>query len=300
VFAEQLPEILQRYVKVVESMPARTRCFAVLGRVAEELRIDLDGTDRVARGGLDGETMDRVLTLFDGFEMFLSGIEHKAAVDLDLARLKEAAGHVRGRLRNPEGREVLARFEGILATYQPLATPALRASPGASADQVRAFIQLLEDREYDELARTTLELGLPARSRRAVQVMRRRIDGLLTRAPFKQAFNLGAQTITAATQVPVPDSEAAHALLGAGYLPPTFMIDEAMAEAAKRWRDAAPKFIPFPAFESGHPAPRVRRAEPIPMCAAVEMRASIQRRESGPVSLKRGEYGLVRRGVREA
>jgi hypothetical protein len=241
-----LPEVFGRYVQVVDSVPARRRCFAVFGRVAEELRVELDGDERVVRGGQDAPTMDRLMTLFDGAEMFLSGIAHQAAIDLDLARMKEAVTHVRGQLRSPEAREVLARFEGILATYEPVATPALRGSPGASADQVRAFLQLLEDREYEELSRTTLALGFPARSRRAVQLMRRRIDGLLTRAPFKQIFNLGAQSVTAATQVPVPDSEAAHALLNSGYLPPTFMIDEAMVQAARRWRDAEPEFIPFP------------------------------------------------------
>jgi hypothetical protein len=70
------------------------------------------------------------------------------------------------------------------------------------------------------------------------------IDRIVGSRAFKPLFNMGSRTITAATQVPVPDSDAARALLTSGYLPPALVLDGAMAEAARRWREAQPDFIP--------------------------------------------------------
>jgi len=109
----------------------------------------------------------------------------------------------------------------------------------------KGFLRLLEDREYAELSGNALELGVPVRVRRAVQLMRRLMEDITSRPPFKQLFNLSTRGITAAIHgVPVPDADS-FAFLSSEYLPPVIPLGEGMSEAARRWRTSATEFIPF-------------------------------------------------------
>jgi hypothetical protein len=249
--ADRMPDPIKKYIRTVDRLPARQRCFSVLAPVANELGFELDGEDRRVRRSTDQDLVDVAIELFDGFELFLSGIEHKSAIDLDVVALRRATSVVRGKLSGSEGREVLARLEGVLNTYQPSSIPTLRNVSLATPEQAKGFLRLLEDREYAELSGNTLDLGIPARFGRAVQIMRRIMEDIVSRPPFKQLFNLGTRTITAATHgVPIPDSDAIQALLSSEYLPPAIPLADAMSEAAKRWKRSAIEFIPFPGWES--------------------------------------------------
>ena len=126
--ADRMPDPIKKYIRMVDRLPARETCFNVLAPVASELGLELDGEDRRVRAAIDRDLGDFPIELFDGFELFLSGIEHRAAIDLDIAALRRSVGVVRGQLRGSEGREVLARLEGVLNTYQTVLIPTLRSA----------------------------------------------------------------------------------------------------------------------------------------------------------------------------
>jgi hypothetical protein len=252
--ADRMPDPIKKYIRMVDRLPARQRCFNVLAPVASELGLELDGPDRRVRTAIAPDLRDVAIELFDGCELFLSGIEHKSAIDLDIVALRRSVGVVRGRLRGTEGREVLARLEGILNTYQTVSIPTLRSASHATPELAKGFLRLLEDREYAELSGSALELGIPVRVRRAVQLMKRLMEDITSRPPFKQLFNLGARGITAATHgVPVPDADS-FAFPSSEYLPPAIALADVMSEAAKRWRASATEFIPFPGLEANSDA----------------------------------------------
>lgn len=83
------------------------------------------------------------------------------------------------------------------------------------------FGQLVEDETYCYMSTSAHSLGLPSEAARALQVLRRLAEDLISRRPFKQVFRVGTRTVETVTHVPLPDSGAMAELVGAGtYLPP--------------------------------------------------------------------------------
>lgn len=248
-FLGDFPSPLDKYIRGVDAAPARRQATAFLGPVAQEIGLRLDENafrkvegERFVRAAALTERKDDLLgaqmAVFDGVETLALGIQHSAAVDLDIGKLLLASRCLRAFLQNPYGRETLARLEGILATYEATTVPAIGAISRAPQGLVNDFIELIQDREYAELSEAAVGLGMPLRMKRSGQIMRRVARRIVASARFKPVFNLSAQALKAATKAPVPSADDVSGLLSSGYLPPALELEDRFAEAARRWKES--------------------------------------------------------------
>jgi hypothetical protein len=247
------PSPFDKYIRGIDAAPARRRATAFLGPVAEEIGLRADENafrtvsgerfTRAVIGDKGGELEYAEMTVLDGVETLALGIEHSAAVDLDIENLIAASRRLRAFLLDPYGRETLARLEGILATYEATSMPAIGSVPRAPRRLISDFVELIEDREYAELSEAAVGLGIPLRMKRAGQIMRRLASRIVGRERFRFGFNvtstavkLGAKIASLSSADWLPKADDVSGLFSAGYLPPALRLDERFAEAARRWK----------------------------------------------------------------
>jgi hypothetical protein len=241
-FAKHLPDDAQRYVEVVDWNRAASKTNALLAPLLHEFGVVEATPELIRTSGQD--TPPAILVLFGDLLEFITGIEGKAEVSVNFERLKRVTHLARVLAKSSEARLVLARLEATWNMYATMSVPTIEALPKATPAYVEGFRRLLEDAEYAKLSKEAHNLGMAARSRRAVQLMRRCAVSVTSKSPFREIFNLGTTVITACSKTPLPDAETLAHVLQTSYLPPFFQMRDAYANAKNAWEAAKPAFIP--------------------------------------------------------
>ncbi len=186
-----------------------------------------------------------VLCLECDWYKFLLGLEHGLQIDVDVSRIREAALLLRKHAKRTDTRAVLATIAGVLSPYVPTKAGVIEMVPVESGDLVDTFRALLEDETYRAISQEFHRIGFPARLKEGLARLGSLSKRLVRKRQFKNVLTLGTKTITAATQVPLPDGELAERLLGKQYLPPTLSLAPALQKARKLWEDSGCEFSPL-------------------------------------------------------
>lgn len=247
-FAKHLPQSMRQYMEIIDSSRAFRRAQALLAPLYTEF-----GVTKATEGVFTASRKPppEVLILYSDLPNFVIGVEHKAEVAIDFAALKQATCSLRSIVRSHDARMALAQLEGTFSLYSDLEVPTLEAISGATQAHAANFRRLLEDYEYAELCTEAHNLGIRTLSRRAAQLMRRKAESVVSRAPFKGIFNLGTKVITAWTKAPMPDSDMISQLLLGSYMPPIVRTKDAYRHAQRAWETDAPEFIPPKIIQPG-------------------------------------------------
>jgi hypothetical protein len=126
-------------------------------------------------------------------------------------------------------------------------------------------IHLAPDADTDALHALAELIGVPARMTQAVVSLRRAAERLIRKPKFKGTLYTATTSISAATSVPLPNSDIAEQLLaGTQYLPPLLSLGASTRRAHEAWKLAEPDFIPpsAPAFDDLRDAKPVKWASP--------------------------------------
>jgi hypothetical protein len=248
-FTDTLDPLLARRVETVPSEPVLRKVHALLAPITEEFPVRFTGASvDLAPEIKDKQLRDALPTLFFLLTEYLLAQHYRTQVDVSLDTLRGAVSTVRAYSRSPGSRAVLAALAGVLSVYTELESGALIAAPAASLDMVRLFSELVEDAGYLQASETAHWLGLPAKATRAAVLLRRSVQMIAARTPFKQLLTLGTRAVTAATQVPMPDCQALVEILGTGFLPPVVSLRDALQTALRDWERAGtqPVYPPCP------------------------------------------------------
>ena len=146
-------------------------------------------------------------------------------------------------IKSSEGRARVAILQGLMASYQHIESPCLIAVPTASEKIVEHFQRLSNDIHYLELSKNAMQLGYLEKSKRSIELMKRKTADLLKNKYFRKSFNQSAKAISLATQVHVPETEVAESLLTRGYLPPIISLYDSLSSATKLWEQHSPELI---------------------------------------------------------
>lgn len=236
-FVSSLDPLIVKRVQVVDEQKNFQDLVALLGPLTEEYSVDFDG-GTFGCSAIDRVVWDGLAELYFALDMFLLAMTHRTELDISLGRLKSNVKTLRHACRNPSSRAILSSIEGVLNTYQTLNCKALYVNPHAKPQLVNVFNDLIEDSAYRNAAKQAHTLGIPAKALRALTIMGRCLEDILTRSPFKQLFNLGGRAIEASTNIPIPASDVAKELLSRGFLPPIISTQEAFKQAKRAWNDA--------------------------------------------------------------
>jgi hypothetical protein len=261
-FVGSLDPLLARRVETVSSLPVLRKVHALLEPVAEELPVRFLGTAVEFGAALNDKQLRGALSsLYFRLTDYLLAQHYRTQVDINLDALRNAVGTVRSYSRSPRSRAVMAALAGLLNAYTPMESGALVTTTAASGDMVRLFNELVEDAGYLQASETAHWLGLPTKAARAAFLLRRSVKAIVSRKPFSQLFTLGTRAVTAATSLPLPDSEAVAEILGTEFLPPLVSLRDAVEAALESWEGSdTPPVYPasLPPFPSSAKATRRR------------------------------------------
>ncbi|MFX1265828.1 MAG: hypothetical protein ACFFH0_10650, partial [Promethearchaeota archaeon] len=169
--------------------------------------------------------LDSLLTLNMSLQSFLLALNIGAQVDVDYDDLAFCVRSVRQHSNNPKTRSYLAIVEGLLSTYEKASVDCLQLKSDNTNDNVKLFLELIEEESYKQLSMFNYQLGFPKLRAYIMQKIKKSIETVTTKSPFKEILNIGSRGILASTNIPVPDSEMASMLLKKKYLPPIFSIE---------------------------------------------------------------------------
>jgi hypothetical protein len=245
-FAGSLTGPHAQYLEVVDGRPALERTGRTFQPVWDEFNVRPSPEAILLPPEAQGDDLDALMTLFDGIRNYLTGVEHRSAIGMDLVRLRAAIVHLRTRAHSGDARILLARFEGLLASYEETKTPTLAWISQAPREHVRAFHELMEDRDYVELSAEANSLGIPAKAARAVQVMSRLTRRLLEKSRFAELFTFGTRVFQTFTAAPIPGASSLLGLFATDYAPPIVDLNETMNRAVLCWLESDAPFVPPP------------------------------------------------------
>lgn len=245
-FIYLLPDSLKRRVVVVDNLKAYTKLQAIFAPIAEEFDIEFSPDKFIFKEGLPKELSIKlpkaIMKLYLNIYRFLLGLENQLQIDIDLESSKRAIATLLRSSRNPDSRANLATFSGIFETYAPQTVDSLVLRSGAPEQLISIFQEFLEDETYKHMSVQAHYLGFPAHLRRSVVILGRLAKKLITKAPFKAIVNLSSKGISAATSLPIPDSEMYASLINTGYFPPIVSYKEAAQKAKERFAEQHPQY----------------------------------------------------------
>ena len=246
---DSLPAILKRRIKIVDKKLRTLRMDRALREpICKEFglrRLPPGGTSFTFDRPLSKPVEDAVCCLEFDWYPFMLGLEHGLQIDVDVARMREAAMLLRGHAKDGASRAVLATMAGILAPYEPAQTGVIEMVPTESDELVQTFRVLAEDETYRAISKEFHKIGFPSRLRERLLRIVTLSKRLVRKREFKNTVTLGTKTISAATQVPLPDGELGERLLRKQYLPPTMSLAPALRKAKDAWEKSGREFSPL-------------------------------------------------------
>ncbi len=247
---DSLPLILKSRIKVIDR---DLRVFRMDRALREPIcrEFGLTHVPPPDGGGLEFERHlpkpieEAVLCLEINWYTFLLGLEYGLQIDVNIAQMREAAVLLRSHAKDSETRGVLSTIAGVLAPYVPTGAGVIEMVSVESGELVQTFRDLVEDETYRAFSKEFHNIGVPARLRQGLSRISTLAKRLVHKREFKNAITVGTKTITAATQIPLPDGELAERLLRKQYLPPTLSLASALAKAQQLWEKSGCEFTPL-------------------------------------------------------
>ncbi len=247
-FKNSVPQALKDRVGWTNSIPYMQKSLDYLSPAFDELRIVTDGraywVDKEKSSPEDYDNLHWLADIASDLEKLFLAIDERLQLDINLISLKSSLLQIRNTLLGTEARARIAVLQGIVGSYEIVNSPAMVAVPSAPELVVEQFQRLASDSRYIELSKNALQLGYLEKSKRSIEVMRRKITDLLSNKLFSKSFNQGAKAISLATQVHVPETEVAESFLTKGYLPPVISLIEPLSAATELWESHSPEFVP--------------------------------------------------------
>jgi hypothetical protein len=105
-----------------------------------------------------------------------------------------------------------------------------------SQESSTIFMNLLEDKVFQEMSAAGWLMGIPARIDQATVRFGRCARRIVNSRSFKPLVNLVSKGISAATHVPMPDSEIGSLIANKGYMPPIVPLTDLREKAALNYR----------------------------------------------------------------
>lgn len=242
---EKLPIALKAKFTLVDTTDCRQEAFSFLAPIAHEHGLEIFPSGGIGRKGVPPPEIGHAFVdLYSCLGTLIVGFRHQLYVDIDRDRLLGAATYLRSVSKSFESRANLAALEGILRLYQAHNLPGLVSAVHHRPELMEQFSNLLQDQRYQELSRSAARIGIPGRLQRTIELMRRSAQALLANETLKQVFKLGSKVVTAATRVPLPDTDFAESLLAKRYLPPLISLYQTNLRARRAWVEANPSPIP--------------------------------------------------------
>ncbi len=247
-FKDSVPQALKERVGWINSIPYNQKSLDYLAPAFDELKIATNGStywiDKENSLPEDNDNLHWLANINGNLEKLFLAIDERLQLDINLISMQSSLLQIRNILRGSEARARIAVLQGIIRSYEVINSPAMVAIPSASEVVVEHFQRLVCDSQYIELSENALQLGYAGKSKRSIEVMRRKVTDLLSNRLFSKSFNQGAKTISLATQVHVPETEVAESFLSRGYLPPVISLIEPLSYATKLWELHSPEFVP--------------------------------------------------------
>jgi hypothetical protein len=240
-----LPRSLRSFVTVVNPLDAMRRREVLFRPLADEFRLEMMGSALTYHTKLDPALSHHLCQLYFELEVFLAGMEFRSQIDIELGALQKSIRALRRQTRNPEGIANLAIIEGLFSSYDLHRKAGFQLAKGAAQGQFAIFDRLLQDEIYRKISEENYLIGFPDKMKRALQLITRHSRALLEKPYFRPVCKLVTGGISAATSLPVIDTEELAPLLGIGFLPPVVSISSQIEKAIKAWRHAEPSFVPI-------------------------------------------------------
>lgn len=246
---ESLPPILRRRIKIIDKGLRTLRMDRALREpICKEFglkRLDPGGSAITFERHLSKPVEDAICCLEFEWYLFMLGLEYGLQIDVGVARMRKAALLLRSHAKDNAARAVLATMAGILAPYGPTKAGVIEMVPVESGELIQAFRALVEDETYRAMSKEFHSIGFPSRLREGLSRIGTLSKRLVRKREFKNIVTMGTKTITAATQIPLPDGELGERLLRKNYLPPTLSFAPALNKAKKAWERSNCEFSPL-------------------------------------------------------
>ena len=255
-FADTVPPALKGRVDWVDEGIGMRKAQEYLSPLFEELFIGSDGygfwNKKSKPSSEDRDNLRMLMNIDFNLRNFFLAIEGNLQVDIDLGEFQRSLLRARTVVRSAEGRARIAVLQGIMESYKVVESPCLVCMPTAAENIVEHFRRLTHDAHYLDLSKNAMHLGYVEKSKRSLELMRRKIIDLLKNKVIRRGFNQSAKAISLATQVHVPETEVAESLLNRGYLPPIISLLEPISNALMLWEQHSPPLIyPHPKYRKG-------------------------------------------------
>lgn len=241
-FIKSLPTSLKkRVVQVDKRGICGQRVVSLFAPIAEELGMEPHNHTGLSLRKQDKNLLEAAVTVYFSLYTFLIGMEHGLQVDIDLQGVIQSLKTLRENLRSGDARATAAILLGVFQTYRTVSIPALIFESAAPEQLLKLFEDFVRDETYRHLSMEAHKLGLPTKAKRAINLMGRYVQNLFQRPTVRQIADLSSKGLSVATQIPIPNSDMADALLRKGFLPPIVSLGSAMRRSWLFWSNANPE-----------------------------------------------------------
>jgi hypothetical protein len=243
----RFPDAFQQRIKKVDRKQRSVqKALAIMDPVLKEFSIECRKLSHmVLPPSTQPEIGVAAIRVTNTLQRFLLGLEYQLQVEIDLQATRESLDLLLNHTSTPQSRSHLATLQGILSHYEPTAITTVEVKGTPPGELLQHFARFVEDEHYRNFSGGSRLFGFPTRLERALVLVRRFAEKLVTQSPFKQMLDIGSESIKAATGIPLPDSELGRSLLKNQFLPPVISLREPSARAFALWEELKPPFIPL-------------------------------------------------------
>lgn len=239
-----LPDSLRNRIKIIDKKRSVLNSSNLFfAPIAEDFGLKVGAWSLTRMREIPESVELAVVNLYFNMYAFFLGVEHHLQIDIDIQLIKKSIEILREQARNPECRAGLAILTGVFNCYVPTNVNSIILKPTSSDRLVELFVEFVQDEVYRQISCSYHDLGYPDRLKRSLTVIGRLSKKLVTKAPFKQLIDVSSKIITAASSLPIPDSEFGESLVRKKYLPPIVPVRQAMERAREAWEKAETALI---------------------------------------------------------
>jgi len=195
----------------------------------------------------DPVVVDAIAMLRNSLARFVVGIRERLHVEIDVLALKQSLEVLDKRLQTPTARLVVARFSGLLQTYDQVEVDSVQFKTSVEKERVAQFLELIALPAYRELSGELGVLGIPGKTKQAVTKIKKLTKWLQLHA--KQVLKIVAVPVAIVSFGKVKLQDVADLVKDSPYFPVLTSFKSARAAAVARFR--ADKGIKLPGEQFG-------------------------------------------------
>jgi hypothetical protein len=185
---------------------------------------------------ISGELKDALSHLHSSLYFFLLGLYYDLQIDFDINTIMSSILTIKKYAKDPLSRLNLSTLLGIFSSYELVEVGTIITTSNASDDLIQIFDEFVHDQQYRELSFNFHELGHPMRIKKSIHEIGQLSRILISKRSFKPLINFTAKLISAATKIPITDSELGESLLSKKYLPSVISLYVPLSQAHERWK----------------------------------------------------------------